>query len=71
VNFTEAAPGIFGAKSAIASFPVATPLNLPPVVVNLAGSIDTQLPTVTTTTPVNNAINVPANNAITSTFSNR
>jgi Big-like domain-containing protein len=69
VNFSEPAPGLFGPKSAIVSFPVTTPLNKPAVVVNLSGAIDNQLPTIVSTVPGNNDANAPANNAITATFS--
>jgi hypothetical protein len=68
VNFSEAAPGVNGTKSAVVSFPVTTPLNLPPVTVNLAGLIDNLPPAVVFTIPANNAINVPSNNAISVTF---
>lgn len=68
VNFSEAAPGVNGVKSAIVSFPVTAPANRPPVVINVSGAIDNILPTVVSTIPADNAVNVPSNNAITATF---
>jgi hypothetical protein len=62
VNFSEAAPGVFGAKSAVVSFPVTTPLNRPSLVVNLAGSIDNIAPTVVTTLPTDGDQSWPLNN---------
>jgi hypothetical protein len=62
VNFLEPAPGVFGLKSAVVSFPVTTPLNKPPVVVNLTGVIDNIAPTVVSTLPVNGDQGWPLNN---------
>jgi methionine-rich copper-binding protein CopC len=69
VTFSEPAPGVNGTKSAVISFPVTTPLNRPPVIINLSGAIDNIAPTVVSTIPANNAVNFPANNAISATFS--
>jgi hypothetical protein len=68
VTFSES-PGVNGTKSALISFPVTTPLNLPPVTVSLSGAIDTVAPTITLTAPVNNAQGWPANNRLHVTFS--
>jgi hypothetical protein len=69
VTFSEAAPGVNGAKSAVISFPITSPLNQPVVFVNVVGAIDNIPPTVLATTPADKAVNVPGNNAITATFS--
>ncbi len=70
VTFSEpTATAVNGAKSALVSFPVTAPLNRPPVIVNFSGAIDNIPPTVTATIPANHDINVPANNALTATFS--
>jgi hypothetical protein len=69
VTFSELAPGVNGTKSALISFPVVTPLSLPPVIVNLAGAIDSIPPTITLTAPLNNDTSWPANNRPHVTFS--
>jgi len=69
VTFSEPAPGVNGAKSAVITFPNTAPASRPPTVINLSGAIDSIPPTVAATVPANNGINVPANNALTATFS--
>jgi hypothetical protein len=70
VTFSEpTATAVNGAKSAQVSFPVTAPANMPPTLVNLTGTIDNIPPTVVSTIPANNGINVPANNALVATFS--
>lgn len=69
VQFFEAAPGVNGTKSAVVSFPVTTPLNMPPVLVSLAGTIDSVAPTVVTSLPANGEPNWPANSRPHITFS--
>jgi hypothetical protein len=70
VTFSEpTATAVNGAKSALVTFPVTAPLNKPPVIINFSGAIDKIPPTVTATIPANGDINVPANNALTATFS--
>jgi Big-like domain-containing protein len=69
VKFLEPAPGVNGTKSALITFPVTTPLSMPPVLINLAGAIDNIPPTVVTTLPADGATNWPANNRPHVTFS--
>ena len=70
VTFSEpTATAVNGTKSALVSFPVTTPLSMPPVLVTLTGAIDNIAPTVVTSLPANGEPNWPANNRPHITFS--
>jgi hypothetical protein len=70
VKFSDTVvPPVNGAKSALISFLVTTPLNMPPVIINLAGTIDSIPPAVVTTLPADGDQNWPANSRPHVTFS--